>query len=659
MTQGLTREQLGVTDALVRTYGETVFRLSNNHQRRIGDPIRNLELDQVEAQRAALGMSDAQIATRIGLTEGQVTYIRNLEEIERMATKNFHRLLALGGGKRFRAERFVPHEDRFMYSETALRLRAALTFDPQRAKNFLDSGEWGSDTFREWLDHWADTTPDRCAVSGHGLSLTYAELRGAVRRVAIGLRNVGMEPGEVVSVQLPNGLEYLLSYLGITYYGGVMSTLYMPHREAEMENIMRHADTRALICVDTQGDFSPPETGLTLMKSEKLPHLSEVIVVGNAVPKTQSFAALASTSEAGVEQLPQPVAADPMLLLYTSGTTAGPKGVPHNAHTLLSNTRLGIPEHAITSDDRFLSVAPFGHLFGQYSLHLAWCAGAETALLPVFTPPAFADALETQRPTVVFAAPAQLTACVASNVFDDRNLSSVRMIVTAGSAVPEELVSAINAVLPNGSMCQLWGMTETQAGSYTRHDDAPALAGKSAGRPSPGTEARIADSEGAALGSDEEGELQIRGSLLFPGYLDNAEANAAAFTNDGWFCTGDLAKIDTVGNISITGRLKDLVNRGGIKYNPLDIETLLDQHPAIAQCAIVPLPDKVLGERACCFAMLSPGASVTLDELCDYLLSHGIAKIKLPERFEPVDELPLTPTRKVIKGQLAARFAAR
>ena len=148
----------------------------------------------------------------------------------------------------------------------------------------------------------------------------------------------------------------------------------------------------------------------------------------------------------------------------------------------------------------------------------------------------------------------------------------------------------------------------------------------------------------------------MRGSLLFPGYLDNDDANAVAFAEGGWFRTGDLAVIDTGGNITITGRIKDLINRGGIKYNPLDVETLIDQHPAVAQCAIVPLPDEVLGERACCFAVLHSGASVTLEALCEYLLDHGIAKIKLPERLEALDALPLTPTRKVIKGQLAARF---
>jgi non-ribosomal peptide synthetase component E (peptide arylation enzyme) len=150
----------------------------------------------------------------------------------------------------------------------------------------------------------------------------------------------------------------------------------------------------------------------------------------------------------------------------------------------------------------------------------------------------------------------------------------------------------------------------------------------------------------------EEGELQIRGVNLFAGYYDNPDANAEAFTDDGWFRTGDLSVIDTDGNMSLTGRSKDIINRGGVKYNPLDIERLLDQHPRVAQAAIVPVPDDVLGERACVFIVPGEGSRVTLDELCTYLQEHGVAKTKLPERIEFIDAMPLTATRKIIKGRL-------
>jgi non-ribosomal peptide synthetase component E (peptide arylation enzyme) len=196
-------------------------------------------------------------------------------------------------------------------------------------------------------------------------------------------------------------------------------------------------------------------------------------------------------------------------------------------------------------------------------------------------------------------------------------------------------------------------MTETQAALYSRPGDPLEVSANSAGRPSPGTEVRVVDPDGRRCPPGEEGELQVRGCLLFPGFFNNPAANEAGFTADGWYRTGDLATIDAAGNVAITGRSKDVINRGGVKFNPRDVEDLLDAHPAILQSAIVPMPDPVLGERACAFATLRPGvAEPKLEELCDYLLGKGIAKLKLPERLVVVPEMPLTPTRKIIKGRL-------
>jgi len=181
-----------------------------------------------------------------------------------------------------------------------------------------------------------------------------------------------------------------------------------------------------------------------------------------------------------------------------------------------------------------------------------------------------------------------------------------------------------------------------QAGLYTRPADGIEVAATSAGRPSPGTQLRIS----------AEGELQVRGPLAFSGYYRNDEATRAAFTADGWFRTGDLAERRGEG-YAITGRCKDIINRGGVKFNPADVEALLDAHPKILQSAIVPVPDAVLGEKACAVVTLKPGAEQpTLGELCEYLLAREIAKNKLPERLVVVAEMPLTPTRKIIKSKL-------
>ena len=195
-------------------------------------------------------------------------------------------------------------------------------------------------------------------------------------------------------------------------------------------------------------------------------------------------------------------------------------------------------------------------------------------------------------------------------------------------------------------------MTELQAGLYTRIGDGADLAARSAGRPSPGTEVRITDEHGREVAPGEEGELQARGPSVFAGYFANPEATAAAFTPDGWFRSGDTARMDAAGNVTLTGRLKDVINRGGVKYNPQEVELLIESLPAVAQCAIAPVADERLGERACCYVVPRPGETVTLEAICDFLLGKGVAKFKLPERLEVLGEMPVTPTRKVIKGRL-------
>jgi acyl-coenzyme A synthetase/AMP-(fatty) acid ligase len=266
--------------------------------------------------------------------------------------------------------------------------------------------------------------------------------------------------------------------------------------------------------------------------------------------------------------------------------------------------------------------------------------GACTVLLPAFKPDELAITVEKQKPTALWTAPAHVAACRAAGLLDKHDWSSLKLAIVSGSSAPPDLVRWFAAKVPGCAVTQLWGMTELQAGLYTRPGDPLEVSATSAGRPSPGTEIRILD-----------GELQVRGLSLFTGYYRNEAANAEAFTPDGWFRSGDLAEMRGA-NYAITGRSKDIINRGGVKFNPIDVEMLLDAHPKILQSALVPMPDPVLGEKACAFVVLRSNLSVTLEELVEYLLGKNIAKNKLPERLVVIPEMPLTPTRKIIKGRL-------
>lgn len=535
--------------------------------------------------------------------------------------------------------------------EDAPALRSVLRFDEAQAVEFVARGWWREDTLSQWLARHALERPAAPALVHAGAVVSWKALAERAERFAAGLRAAGVSAGDVVAVQLPNIPEFVVAYLAVCRLGAVMSTIHMPYRGSEFETLLRHSRARAIVCLSQAKDWSPAEAALELKAS--IPTLRAVIALGAPLAGALAFPELAATTPHGLAPVAGPLAGDPMLLLYTSGTTAAPKAVPHTYQTLLSNARLGAPEHGIGPDSRVLSAAPFSHLFGLYSLHVCWAVGAAAVLLPAFTPPDLAQAVERDRPTALWTAPAHMAACRALGLFDKHDFSSLKLAIVSGSACPPELMRWLAARLAGCAMTQLWGMTETQAALYTRPGDPLEVSANSTGRASPGTEVRVALGGDTECARGEEGELQVRGCLAFPGFFDNEAANAAAFAPGAWYRTGDLATMDADGNVAITGRAKDVINRGGHKFNPRDVEDLLDSHPKVLQSAIVPMPDPVLGEKACCFAVLRPGvAGLTLEELVDYLAERNIAKMKFPERLVVVNEMPLTPTRKIIKSRL-------
>ncbi|MGE0734716.1 MAG: class I adenylate-forming enzyme family protein [Alphaproteobacteria bacterium] len=655
MARGFRRSQIGVTEEMLESFGETVFRLSHNIQIRRGDPVRELNWEQLALQREGMGLSDQQIADKIGMTRDQVLYIRTVMERRKFRTSSYTKLLELGGGKRYRAERYVPHGDRPAFSEAALELRSALRYPPALAKRYIDIGFWRDDTLGKWLAKHVAARPTAPAIRTLETTLTYKELAAQVDSLAGALWHAGIAKGDVVAVQLPNIPQFLVAYLAIAQLGAVMQTLHNPYRGAELETLLNHSRAKAYIGLGETKEFKPAAAIVEL--KPKLPVLKTVMSVGVATSGTLWLDAMIASGPALTEEeredMEAVVASDPFLLLYTSGTTAAPKGVPLSYHNMLSNARDGAPAHGIGPDDVITSAAPFTHLYGLYSFHVGMAVGACALLLPSFTPQDLATLVDRGKPTALWTAPAHLAACETLGLFDKHSFASLKLAIVSGSACPPDLIRRFAARMPNGAVTQLWGMTETQGALYSRPTDALEISATTAGRASPGTEIRIADpATDREVGIGVEGEIQVRGPLLFPGYYRNPAATGASFSEDHWFKSGDLGTKDAAGNVAITGRIKDVINRGGVKYNPRDVEDLLDMHPKIAQSAIVPMPDPVLGEKACCFVTPKPGQSVTLEEICDYLLARNIAKIKLPERLVIVAEMPMTPTRKIIKSKL-------
>jgi len=485
----------------------------------------------------------------------------------------------------------------------------------EREAEYGARGWWADDTLARWLGRHARGRPDAPALAFQDIVLSWKDVEQRVLLVAAGLRARGVASGDVVALQLPNAPEFILSYLAIARLGAVTCTLHMPYRGAEVQALMRHSGARLAICMPQAKQMFEGR--------------------GIAFPELENFQPLGSDSG-------EPGPSDPFLLLYTSGTTAAPKGVVHPYRTMLGNGRVSAPEHGLHENSRVLCAAPLSHLYGLYSLHCAWAVGACTVLLPAFKPDELGSTVENLKPTALWTAPAHVAACRAAGAFERYDWSSLELAIVSGSIAAPSLIRYFAEKLPRCAVTQLWGMTELQAGLYTRPGDPFEMSATSAGRPSPGTEVRLS----------KEGELEVRGPSLFPGYLNDPTETTGVFTADGWFRTGDLGEARGE-YFAITGRSKDLINRGGVKINPADVEMLLDSHPKVLQSALVAMPDPVLGEKACVFVSLKdPTQQVSLMDLVDYLLERGIAKNKFPERLVIVTEMPLTPTRKIIKSRL-------
>ena len=650
MTRGLKRNQVGMSEEMIQTYGDVVFDLSHNLQIRRGDPVRELDWEEIEKQKDGAGISDIEIARKLGLTHDQTTYIRTIMERRRYNRHNYHRLYDLGGGKRFRTDRFVPHPERFTYRPEAIELRKALDFDPRSASKYLKLGHWNGDTVAAWLDRWAKETPDAIAIRGPGGDVTYAEQHDRARRLANSLLDLGIQKGDVVAIQLPNLPEFTTVYFGVLMMGGVLSTMHMPYRAGEMKPLLEHANARAVVCAGPAENYDAPATMMGLRDDvDTLEHV--IVATGEAPAGTLSLSALVENgAPTGIDN--PPVASDPAILCFTSGTSAAPKAVIHSYQTMLANNRIAAPIYGMTPDDVVLGGPPFTHAFGLCVLNFTLMAGATSLLMPAFTPPGLIELIENGKPTVVFVAPAHVAACLKTGLLDSGDLSSIRIATISGSACPPDIAYALEKAMPNGSVGQMWGMTECFMGLHTPFDGPADIRCETLGDTTPTFEARMVLENGDIAPDGEEGELEIRGCSVIAGYYNNEDANRTAFTGDGWFKTGDLACRAANGSAQITGRAKDLINRGGIKINPVDIEAVIDRHPAVLMSAIAPIPDEVLGERACVYIELQPDSSITLEEICTWLAENDVAKMKWPEKLEIVAHMPLTPTRKIIKGAL-------
>lgn len=533
----------------------------------------------------------------------------------------------------------------------------------ESCQQFRDSGAWLGKTLHACIDAWAASQPGSEAVVSPRARLTYGALAEQSRQLAAGFQELGIGRGDVVSLLIPNLVEFSLIHVALSRLGAVINPLYLAFREREVTQFVNLAGSKAIIAAPSYGGFA--YAGMLRTLRPQLPSVEYLVAVGAALGQATpaGFLDLRQVIERGgrAADFPDPPvsAAAPFSLFFTSGSTGEPKGVVHLHDAPLSNAAHLMRAWASDTSEVILGQPPYGFAFGAYIAYCSLVAGAKLVVLEAFTPEAYAHLVQEERVTYTFGGPTQVHMVLEQRLQERYDFSSLRKYLIGGTISPPELIREAAEKLECYPIA-LWGMTETYGGLHTSFGDPPEFAATSVGRPAFGNEIMIAGDQGAELPPGEVGELLCRGANLFHSYHQRPDLTRASFSStargDGWFHTGDLACLDEAGNVRIVSRLKDMINRGGAKVYPAEVEALLSRHPRIAQAAMVGMPDERLGERACLFVTSRDAAPLSLDEVVAFLRAQRIASYKLPERLEVIDRMPLNPAAKLDKQALRARL---
>jgi acyl-CoA synthetase (AMP-forming)/AMP-acid ligase II len=528
---------------------------------------------------------------------------------------------------------------------------------PAMAARWRGAGLWSDETFAAVLASRVREAPDREALIDGTRRLTYRGLADGIDRMAARLRALGIGSGDVVTIQLPNWIEFALVFFALERLGAVAVTVSVDFRSRELEYIMRFAGTKMLVCCARFRDFD--HVAMAAELKPRLPALACIGVVrGSPSAGMVSLDDVAEASGSPAGFVPVPMDADTVMrMAFTSGTTGNPKGVMHSHNTTLAAARILNGDLGLSANDVMMIWLPLGLNWGYLTLVQSVLAGAKGVLLDRFGPATALNLIERERVTYIPTAPASLTTILQEPDLARRDLSGLRIVVSGGASAPVETIRAWRRAAP-GVLLELLGMLETGYQAYTRATDDPERVAGSVGRAASHMGLKLVDADGREVARGEEGDICCDGPSVHLGYHNNSTANAEAFLPDGWFRSGDLGIIDTDGNLRIVGRLKEMINRGGKKFFPREIEEILYTHPQVLYAAIVGIPDVRLGERNCLCLVPRPGETPTLESLVAFL-GNSVATYKLPERLELFTQFPFTPTGKIQRHALVREVVTR
>jgi len=492
----------------------------------------------------------------------------------------------------------------------------------------------------------ANAHPDKPLIHINDLTFSYAQVDELSGRLATSLLGLGLERGDKVAVQLPNLPQFLFTYFGILKAGLVMVPLNPLLKAPEVAYHLSDSDAKVLVTFEMFAEeaFKGAQTveGVTTyvvnmpgndQRPEGTKHYDELYFADD----TRDILPMGAD--------------DTAVLLYTSGTTGKPKGAELTHFQLYMNCTVAGQLFEFQEDDIGVGVLPLFHVFGLSSvLNVSVRYGGTVVLIPRFELEPVIEAIEKHRCTIFSGVPTMYFGLLAMDL-SGRDLSSLRVGVSGGAAIPGEVIRAVEEKLPGMVILEGYGLSES-ASTTTFNVNAEQRKVLSIGKPIWGVEVRVVDENEIELEPGEEnvGEIVIRGHNIMKGYYKNPEATAEAFKG-GWFHTGDLAYKDKDGYLFIVDRKKDLIIRGGYNVYPREVEEVLYAHPAIAEAAVIGKPDDKLGEEVVAVVTMKSGASVTPEEVIAYC-KEQMAAYKYPREVRIVDALPMGPTGKILKKEL-------
>jgi cyclohexanecarboxylate-CoA ligase len=540
-----------------------------------------------------------------------------------------------------------------------------MEFDIYLPQNRIEAsrGLWPDRLPIDDLERAVAAYPNRTAfvgvnsARGEEIRLSYAELGTRVDQIAVGLIELGIGKSDVVAFQLPNWWEFIALFYACNRIGAVANPLMPIFRQRELRFMLDFSGAKVVVVPGVWRGFD--HAAMLRDIHRDLPQLQHVVAIDASGER--AFAKLLSRSPptpAEARQLAalRPGANDVVELIYTSGTSGEPKAVMHTANTVLAPGRCFIADIALTDRDVIFMGSPYAHQTGfLYGMLMPVMLAAKTVALDIWSAEQAALLIEREGATFSMGSTPFLADLV--NLGDGpraRVRRSLRTFVCAGAPIPRVLVQRAKTEM-DLDVLSCWGMTENGGLTITRKGDPQEKAFTSDGRALPGSEVRVVDEAGCPRPADTVGNLQARGITHFVGYLKKQELNAV--DADGWFDTGDLARMDADGYIRIAGRTKDVIIRGGENVPVAEVENLIYRHPQVAECAVVAMPDERLGERGCAFIVTKANTALRLVDITEFLDAAGMAKQYWPERLEILAEMPRTPSGKIQKFKLRAMAA--